>query len=285
MTCCSGPASPVSGNDAGRRPRLDDRAAAAAFDLGPLAPTRLSQTLARASGQADPTPAPTAAPQPSDTPASAPTGAPASIGSARTPRSVVVLGDSLSVWAFAPRATRGSTSGAWPSLLAARDGDLTLLRNAAVPGNTTTQMLARLRRDVLAYHPDVLFVLGGTNDVGKNYAISATVGNLRRIVEAAKAQGIEVVLLTIPPNNQISAGQLKRLRSINAALIRLAAAEDVAVVDVYAALASANGRLPRAYVAADGLHLSQRGEAVVAATVYARLTAPAPNSAARPAAR
>ena len=262
-----------------------------AFDLGPLAPPRPSPALAQSPDQDDPrlAPSPTLQPSatpspgatPGDTPGSAPTGAPdsvamgalASSGQVRTRRSFVVLGDSLSIWAFAPRATRGSTSGAWPSLLAARDGDLTFLHNAAVPGDTTTQMLARLRRDVLAYHPDVLFVMGGTNDVGSGYSVATTVGNLRKIVEIAKARGIEVVLLTIPPNNAIRGYELKRLRAIDSALIGLGKAEGITVVDAYAALA-ANGRLPRAFVAADGLHLSMRGQQVLAAAVYARLNPP-----------
>ena len=184
-----------------------------------------------------------------------------------------MLGDSLSVWAFAPHAARASTTGAWPSVLAGLDGDLRLVHNAGVPGNTTAQMLARLRRDVFAYHPDMLFVLGGTNDAGDDFAVSTTVANLRRIVEAAKAQGIEVVLLTIPPNNAIRCSELARLRETNAALIALGKTEGITVVDVYSALATASGRLPAAYVAADRLHLSARGEEVVAATVYERLTA------------
>jgi lysophospholipase L1-like esterase len=184
----------------------------------------------------------------------------------------------LSVWAFAPGSARGSRTGAWPTLLAARDPDLKLLRNAGVPGNTTTQMLARLRRDVLAYHPDMLFVLGGTNDVCTNIAASTTLANLRKIVKSARAQGIEVVLLTIPPSNDLRLTRLQRLRAINAALIGLGRAEGITVVDVYAALASTRGRLSTAYVAADGLHLSRRGEEVVAATVYAQLTALPPSS-------
>jgi lysophospholipase L1-like esterase len=59
--------------------------------------------------------------------------------------------------------------------------------------------------------------------------------------------------------------------------------EGIAVVDIYSALANAEGRLPAAYAAADGLHLSMRGEQVVADTVYARLTAgPAPDVGVEP---
>ncbi len=280
--CCAGPALPVSGHDPGRGLVPDDRVAAAALQLAPPAPGGPLVPEAAGSEQADATPAPTATPQPSATPAqsgvpsAASGGAPDAIAPPSAPRSFVALGDSLSVWAFPPHSARPSATGAWPGLLAALDTNLTLLHDAGVPGNTTSQMLARLRRDVFAYHPDMLFVLGGTNDVGDGYAVSTTIADLRKIVEAARAQGIEVVLLTIPPNNAIRCSRLARLRATNAAIIALGRAEGVTVVDVYSALVSAGGRLPAAYVAADGLHLSLLGEKVVAATVYARLTAPPP---------
>ena len=112
-----------------------------------------------------------------------------------------------------------------------------------------------------------------SEDAGDDFAVSTTVANLRKIVEAARAQGIEVVLLTIPPNNALRSSRLARLRQTNTALIALGKADGITVVDVYTALASADGRLPGAYAAADGLHLSTRGEEIVAATIYAQLTA------------
>jgi acyl-CoA thioesterase I len=192
-----------------------------------------------------------------------------------------VLGDSLSAWAFAPGSACGSASGTWPRVLAAMDSGLTLVHNGGVPGNTTSQMLARMQHDVLAYHPDVLFVLGGTNDVADDFAVSKTVANIRRIAQTATADGIEVVLLTVPPNDAMRGWELTRLREINAELLALGRAQGIVVVDVYAALASAGGRLPTAYAAADRLHLNLRGEATLAATVYAALTAPPARGLAR----
>ena len=268
--CLAGPTAQVSGQFGGLGSGSNGWAPAAALNAMPP-PVGSAEPQTEAIGPPEVTPSPTATPEPGVTPA--PGVDSASAAPAPTPRSFVVLGDLLSVWVFAPHGTRASTSGAWPSLLAGMDSDLKLVHNAAVPGNTTTQMLARLRRDVFAYHPDVLFILGGTNDVGDDCAVSRTVANLRKIVEAARARGIEVVLLTIPPNNAIWSSELARLRQTNAALIALGRTEGITVVDVYSALASASGRLPAAYVAADRLHLSTHGEQVVAATVYERLTA------------
>jgi lysophospholipase L1-like esterase len=184
------------------------------------------------------------------------------------PRRFVALGDSLTSWSFAAGSASASTAGTWPSLLASLHADLKLVHNAGVPGNTTAQMLARLARDVFAYSPDVLFVMGGTNDIGDNWGTSVIVANLRSIVRAAKARDIEVVLLTIPPNNASYQYKLKRIVAANTAIKKMAAEEGVAVIDVYSALATRGGRLKTAYAAADRLHLSAAGELVVAETVY-----------------
>jgi lysophospholipase L1-like esterase len=254
-------------------------AAGSTLDGGLILRAALARTLPEATVGPSPS-LPDPAPQTSTTASSGdPNGAPGgesarlgvSFGPAPKPRSFVVLGDSLSVWAFAPGRTKTSKTGAWPGLLAAEDSDIWLVHNAAVPGNTTAQMLGRLRKDVLAYHPDILFVMGGTNDVGYGLSGSITVTNIRRIVETAKSQGIEVILLTIPPNNDIPCRSVPKLRKTNSALKALGIAEGIEVIDVYAALATPSGRLPAAYAAADHLHLTLRGEAVVAATVYSAL--------------
>jgi lysophospholipase L1-like esterase len=187
------------------------------------------------------------------------------------PRTFVALGDSLTAWAFAPGSWYVHRSAAWPSVLSTMDPALTLLHNAGVPGNTTAQMVARFRADVLAYHPDLLIVLGGTNDVGKHWSGSVTVSNLRTIVRRAKAAGIDVVVMTIPPNNLLCPSELRALRNTNAALVSMAEAEGVPVVDIYATLVGSGGRLPRTYAAVDGLHLTESAEKAIAERVLTEL--------------
>jgi lysophospholipase L1-like esterase len=280
VACCSASSAPTLGHDFRQSRDPDTQAAAPTRDRGLIVPAALVRALPEPTGGPISPSLPDPAPQTSTTTSSgvssgAPGGESAGLGVSFGPapksRSFIVLGDSLSAWAFAPGRTKTSKTGAWPGLLAAEDSDIRLVHNAAVPGNTTAQMLARLRKDVLAYHPDILFVMGGTNDVGYGLAGSTTVTNIRRIVDTAKAQGIEVVLLTIPPNNDIPCRSVAKLRKTNVALKALGVAEGIDVIDVYAALATPSGRLPSAYAAADHLHLTLRGEAVVAATVYAAL--------------
>ncbi len=198
------------------------------------------------------------------------------VGPERTPRTFVALGDSLTAWVFAPGSHTPSTSGTWPALLAGLTDHLTLVHNAGVPGNLTGQMLARLRRDVFAYSPDTLLVMGGTNDIGAYVPVATIVGNLREIVDQSKARGIRVVLLTIPPSNSLYAWQRRQMLQANAAIKKLAADEHVRCIDVFTVLANRDGRLQTPFAARDRLHLTDRGEAELAQTVYRALYPPGP---------
>jgi lysophospholipase L1-like esterase len=209
---------------------------------------------------------------------SAPAGSPVSTASAGpsagptvAARTFVVLGDSLSAWAFPPGSYTPSTEGAWPLLLAAKDPGLVLAKNVGVPGNTTAQMLSRLQTDVLDLNPDLLFVLGGTNDIGYSMPVSVPVANIKQIVETAKGDGITVVLLNVPPAD-VHVGAMREAKvELNADLADLARQEGILLVDVYSALSTPDGDMAAGFAAADGLHLSLLGEKTLADTVEAAL--------------
>jgi acyl-CoA thioesterase-1 len=192
-----------------------------------------------------PTPTPTKAPKP-------------------TPRKVytfVALGDSLT-------SGYGDPGPSWPSRLDSQDPYLRLLHNAGVPGDVTSQMRGRLNSDVLAYKPDVVFVMGGTNDIGHYISTATTIANLRAIIVTAKAKGITVVMMTIPPDSYPAwAGQIN---SLNSQIVHLANSYVLAVVDVHAALSTSDGVYVAKYTV-DGVHFSALGAQVVANTVQARV--------------
>ena len=48
--------------------------------------------------------------------------------------------------------------------------DVTMI-NAGISGHTTVNALARIDRDVISHQPDVVTVMFGLNDVGKNVSI------------------------------------------------------------------------------------------------------------------
>jgi lysophospholipase L1-like esterase len=201
---------------------------------------------------ADPTATPTPKPKPKPAPARKATPKPIKV------RTFVALGDSLTAWPDTP----------WPTRLDTEDPALRLIKNVGIPGNTTAQMRARLSGDVYAYHPDVLFVLGGTNDLGYGVSGSATIANLRAIIVGAKAHKITVILLLIPPDSILS--MAPKVNSLNAAIINLANSQRVTYVDIHAPLTNSSGVYYPKYTS-DGLHFSDLGAQVVANTIRIRI--------------
>ena len=66
--------------------------------------------------------------------------------------------------------------------------------NAGIGGDTATQCLKRLDSQVLAYHPDLVIVCYGLNDV--NHPLESYRESLRTIFARCQAAGCEVVFLT-----------------------------------------------------------------------------------------
>jgi lysophospholipase L1-like esterase len=146
--------------------------------------------------------------------------------------------------------------------VATQDG-LQLVRNAGVDGNTTAQMLGRLDRDVLAYSPDVVTVMGGTNDRAKGVPLRTAMANLRTIVRRLHDRGVRVVLLTIPPNDgSVSAW--------NTAIRSVASSEGCALADIFPVLADSRGHW-RAGLSADSVHPNLRGYELMQPVIAAAL--------------
>jgi lysophospholipase L1-like esterase len=71
-----------------------------------------------------------------------------------------------------------------------------------ISGQTSGQMLVRFRQDVIALRPAVVHIMAGTNDVAGNAGpttLQAIKNNIISMVDLARANGIRVVLASIPP--------------------------------------------------------------------------------------
>jgi acyl-CoA thioesterase I len=210
----------------------------------------------------DPT-LPSLDPTPTDTPTPSPTPGPTKAPVKATPRiyTFVALGDSLTSGYNDP-------GPAWPVRLDAEDANLTLLHNAGVPGDLTSGMLSRLDRDVLSYSPNVMFLLGGTNDLGHYVSQTTIIANLKAIVVKAKAKGIRVFLITVPPNS--SSAMTGSIDSLNAAIQHLANSYTLYLIDIHTPLSGSNGLIASKYTV-DGLHFNAAGAQLVANTIYNRI--------------
>jgi len=75
-----------------------------------------------------------------------------------------------------------------------------------ISGQTTAQMLVRLRADVLELHPAVVHIMAGTNDIAGNTgptSLADIQGNIASMVEQARAHGARVILASVPPAAKI----------------------------------------------------------------------------------
>jgi acyl-CoA thioesterase I len=125
---------------------------------------------------------------------------------APAPRTIVVLGDSLSA-GYGIKVQEG-----WVALLEKRlasEGYGYGVVNASVSGETTQGGLARLTRVLESHKPAIVIVELGGNDGLRGLPLGASRENLRQIVERSQAAKARVVLvgMVIPPNYGARYGQ------------------------------------------------------------------------------
>jgi len=162
-----------------------------------------------------------------------------------------------------------SITEAWkPSVPALFAGDVL---DRGVSGETTTQMLARFRTDVIDLHPAVVHIMGGINDINSPPGTALTRSNIQSMVELARAHGITVILAAVTPSSffQGSPGKAPgpHIVWLNRWLRAYAAANDLIYVDYYAPLVDANLGI-RDGLSNDGLHPNRLGFEVM--SPYAR---------------
>ncbi|MBN8526974.1 MAG: hypothetical protein J0M02_16695, partial [Planctomycetes bacterium] len=84
------------------------------------------------------------------------------------------------------------------------DAIMTTVINAGIGGNTTTEMLARLQRDVLAHRPDLVVLMAGTNDCCNSAKLADPAVVAANYVALADAilPHARLLLATPPANHQ-----------------------------------------------------------------------------------
>lgn len=168
-------------------------------------------------------------------------------------RMVVFMGDSITeAWKYG---TPGLFGAGWV--------------DRGISGQTTPQMLLRFSADVIALHPRVVHIMGGTNDVAGNtgpVTLDEIEANIAAMVVLAKAAGIRVVLAAVPPAATFkwapSLQPAPAIAALNRRLKALAAREHVTLVDYSAALGMPDGAM-KADLSLDGVHPNAAGYAAM----------------------
>ena len=160
-----------------------------------------------------------------------------------------------------------------------------------ISGQTTPQMVARFRQDVIDLHPAVVQIMAGTNDIAGNtgpMTAKETQANIRSMVELAHTHGIRVILASVPPADQFpwkpgleTAGKIV---AMNAWLKDYAARSGCVYADYWSALKQADGLGMRDGLSSDHVHPTKAGYAVMApvaeAAIRHALAHPAPRKTA-----
>lgn len=146
-----------------------------------------------------------------------------------------------------------------------------------ISGQTTPQMLLRMRADVVNLKPKVVVLLAGTNDIAGNTGPMTDAeieDNIASISELAVANGIKVVLSSITPVSeyhmatpaaipQTTLRPMARIRAVNDWMRAYAAAHKHVYLDYFAAMTDGAGLL-KAELSLDDLHPTAAGYAIMA---------------------
>ncbi len=138
-----------------------------------------------------------------------------------------------------------------------------------ISGQTTPQMLVRFRQDVIALHPKVVVILGGTNDIAGNTGPSTLEmieDNLASMTELAKANGIRVVLVSVLPAADYpwrrGLDPAPKIVALNTWIKGYAARAGAVYLDLHTPMADANQGM-KAELSGDGVHPNDAGYALM----------------------
>ena len=201
------------------------------------------------------------------------------LGDSITQGSDVATGTNSQVWNYSP-GNAGFVSGG----IMLSGPRLSLIRNAGIAGQTSTQIAARIQADALAYSPDIVTILAGTNDlVSLNTNFNANLvilmNNLESMVQQCLQAGAVPVLLTPPPHVTYTT----QAKLIQWYYYDLARAYRIPLFDAYRLSVDPSAGTYLSGYSGDGIHPQRAGVNVLApafATFLNNLTTAAPYKAA-----
>lgn len=149
--------------------------------------------------------------------------------------------------------------------------------NRGISGQTTSQMLLRLRDDVIALQPRVVVVLAGTNDIAGNtgpISLQDIEANLMFMAELARVHNISIVFSSVTPVNNYVPASIRffnqrpqpEIIDLNAWLRDYCASNGYWYLDYYNPMLDQNGMLKRD-ISDDGLHPNDAGYRIMAPLV------------------
>lgn len=182
---------------------------------------------------------------------------------------ILCHGDSLT------EGTDIETAYRWPSLLQNALG--TEVINTGIGGDTTAGLLSRFSTDVITRKPDVVILMGGTNDFWWDLPTNTVLSNLFSMAYQAQYHGIAPLFgLPMPCDKNRAAEQpysppeggyerlLTKVKSLGQKLKTVASESDIPVLDFHHLFIDDGGQIRSDLFLDDGMHANQQGHRMMA---------------------
>jgi lysophospholipase L1-like esterase len=145
--------------------------------------------------------------------------------------------------------------------------------NRGISGQTTSQLLLRLREDVIDLGARAVVILAGTNDLPGNtgdISLEEIEENFQSMAELAHAHGVRVIFSSILPVHNYTPGSeqnfeprpTEKIEALNRWLAHYCEAKGLVYVDYFSAMVDEHG-LMRRDLADKGLHPNEAGYQVM----------------------
>ena len=135
-----------------------------------------------------------------------------------------------------------------------------------ISGQTSSQILLRMREDVIKLKPRLVVINAGTNDIAEGadtYNPEITLGNIISMIQLAQANNIKVVLGLLLPTKQYRWSPdipdvVNKVIDLNARIVNYADANNISYIDYHSALKDKDNGLDIKY-GDDGVHPTIKG--------------------------
>lgn len=164
-------------------------------------------------------------------------------------------------------------------------GHLGRVEISGICGEVTGEMVLRFRGTVLDRKPQMVIILGGTNDLGWNADPAEIMRNLVKMYESARAASIVPVPVTVPSIRVDAgadhpdaaawlAGHIQRRQQLNRLIADYAGRKGLSYFDLFTATADPDSLMLAEPYSNDGLHLTTSGYRLFGRLLYEQLFAP-----------
>ena len=142
---------------------------------------------------------------------------------------------------------------------------------AGIAGNTTYDMLQRLDKDVLDKKPDIVFLMGGINDIW-HYSADTKIfsNNVKNIIDRINEHGAKPIIISLTLiTEDISAPENKKIDEFNKFLKEYTSKNGILYIDVNTAFKNELKKYNNmsGVLTIDGVHLNDKGNQILADTI------------------